>query len=1009
MICKMEFNFFDEVIIRTPAISCSGMLTKEQLYFANPELLNLKMDVEKEKYAFLKYLYRSRYRCTPFGLFAGLHVGTLGTHTKVLLDSCRAKRHLRLDVEYVCSLIEYLLSKQSILNAVKFFPNNSIYNIGKKIRYIEYISTTNGRKHVLSSIVLNKNIQNILDYSIGGLSINEICCILPAKYSLRQREDFIHKLISCKLLISELEPATIGPEIDKQLLYQLYDIANRNQDSNDEIRQVINTLEDVFDILNRCQYIGIDDRNISNYNAIYSLLTKLNAPINKKKFLQNDLIKTPIVSIIDKSLLPKIKDAVYSLIKLSTHEENINLKRFKEHFVERWGDSGVPLNIVLDNEIGLGYPSSLTGNDNNAVLDKIPQPLQYTHHTKLEISKPLFSFWIDRLFSARQNNQYILNVLDDEIKNLPNLEITLPDTFSVIVTLLGETSSPMFQVKSAITGLGTSLIGRFCHSDNNVYRLAQKIVQKEENLHGDKILAEVCHLPFGRVGNILQSPKLRDYSIPCICKSGKTQEIGIEDIIVTVDNNKIRLFSNSLKVEILPRLASAYNHNHPLSIPLMKFLGDLQYQGVANYLNLDMSLFSDLKFIPRIVYNNIAVISPATWFFNKEDYALLLKKYKQSASVFQEFKHTWSLPRYIAIEEGDNELIIDLENQEAIDLFIFELNKRKQIKLVEFIFNEATAIVKDANGESYTNEIVLTCFSKEIPRKNKVISMNYSPEQKCNIGGEWLYFKIYIGKVSAEDFIVNELSTMCSLLYDENLIDKYFFIRYADPGFHIRLRLHLHESINIGGIISLINQKTDDLVKNNIISNVVIDSYTREVDRYDKSNIVNSEQIFFIDSKAILQLLSILQSFDEKDYMRLKIAMKVIDNYLDLFRCDIFEKRNFCNGLTKIESFKLYSNNKTIRKAIDKQYRNSHEEINFFLRMEEKRFAAVFEKMNFEIYPFVQFVLDNYSKTRQFDLVANYIHMSLNRLFKSQNTFQEYIVYCLLEKHYRYIIGRLDV
>lgn len=66
------------------------------------------------------------------------------------------------------------------------------------------------------------------------------------------------------------------------------------------------------------------------------------------------------------------------------------------------------------------------------------------------------------------------------------------------------------------------------------------------------------------------------------------------------------------------------------------------------------------------------------------------------------------------------------------------------------------------------------------------------------IGSEWAYFKIYTGANMADDILVKELAQLVGLYLKNKVIDHWFFIRYADPDTHIRVRFHLTDPGNIG-------------------------------------------------------------------------------------------------------------------------------------------------------------------------------------------------------------------
>ena len=66
------------------------------------------------------------------------------------------------------------------------------------------------------------------------------------------------------------------------------------------------------------------------------------------------------------------------------------------------------------------------------------------------------------------------------------------------------------------------------------------------------------------------------------------------------------------------------------------------------------------------------------------------------------------------------------------------------------------------------------------------------------LGDEWLYYKIYTGAKTADNILIDVIKPIAQTLFDEQVIDKWFFIRYSDPDFHIRVRFHCVDISKIG-------------------------------------------------------------------------------------------------------------------------------------------------------------------------------------------------------------------
>ncbi|MET2743968.1 thiopeptide-type bacteriocin biosynthesis protein, partial [Staphylococcus caprae] len=81
---------------------------------------------------------------------------------------------------------------------------------------------------------------------------------------------------------------------------------------------------------------------------------------------------------------------------------------------------------------------------------------------------------------------------------------------------------------------------------------------------------------------------------------------------------------------------------------------------------------------------------------------------------------------------------------------------------------------------------------------------------------------------------------------------------------------------------------------------IVVDSYTREIERYGTQTMEFSENIFFYDSLAICDFLSLIYG-DEGEVLRGKFAFVNIDRLLDDFGYTIEDKKHLINNIS--ESF----------------------------------------------------------------------------------------------------------
>jgi len=55
-------------------------------------------------------------------------------------------------------------------------------------------------------------------------------------------------------------------------------------------------------------------------------------------------------------------------------------------------------------------------------------------------------------------------------------------------------------------------------------------------------------------------------------------------------------------------------------------------------------------------------------------------------------------------------------------------------------------------------------------------------------GDAWVYYKIYTGAKTSDILLTEIIKPVAEKLIEQELIDQWFFIRYADPKHHIRVR-----------------------------------------------------------------------------------------------------------------------------------------------------------------------------------------------------------------------------
>jgi len=269
-------------------------------------------------------------------------------------------------------------------------------------------------------------------------------------------------------------------------------------------------------------------------------------------------------------------------------------------------------------------------------------------------------------------------------------------------------------------------------------------------------------------------------------------------------------------------------------------------------------------------------------------------------------------------------------------------------------------------------------------------------------GSQWVYFKLYTGQKTADDLLIQKIASIVKKLQKEHLIEKWFFIRYNDPDFHLRIRFLVLDFKCVGDIIQLIYKKLVQWNKNRLIWKVQLDTYNRELERYGKYMIEKAESVFYADSECIL---SIIKNLDGNENYRWMIALKLINELLSDFGMNIEEKQKLMEDMSKAYKTE-FGFNEFNSKQFNTKFRENKKNVESVLNnsFDKKEFIILSEpikKRSKRLVPIIEQIKIKIRKDHNIDeLLRSYLHMMLNRLFRSNNRLHELVLYDFLFRYY---------
>ncbi|AVF49564.1 MULTISPECIES: thiopeptide-type bacteriocin biosynthesis protein [Weeksellaceae] len=266
-------------------------------------------------------------------------------------------------------------------------------------------------------------------------------------------------------------------------------------------------------------------------------------------------------------------------------------------------------------------------------------------------------------------------------------------------------------------------------------------------------------------------------------------------------------------------------------------------------------------------------------------------------------------------------------------------------------------------------------------------------------GNEWLYIKLYTGLKTADNILEEVILPLSQYFQENDFILRWFFIRYIDPKPHLRIRFHLKKQEYYPFIFNSINQALQPYFYSGEIANIQLDTYNREIERYGGGTIEYAECLFHRNSELILNCLH----FNDEE--KIIVILFYIDQLLSQIGLSINQKLQWIKDYDA--SFKEEFNaDKNLNRQLDKKYRTFYPKfLEFTQSLESKEFRdLVMENLTFSKTT-LQNILNVYNQNSVSTSLQYFIqcifHMSINRLFTSQQRLFEMVIYDYLYRYYK--------
>lgn len=958
----------------------------------------------KTEQALMRYVARMCSRATPFGLFSAVSWGEMANIT-VLGDAVGStpKRRTRLDSVHLYALAQKLERAPEIACGLKWRPATSLYAHGSQYRLVEVAPDRHldgMRRFKLSGLDRDATLESALQFARPGVTLEALRRHVRETTGASEEDtaEYVADLLQAQALVSDLPPPLTGSDPLAYLQARIHILR-----AHDEAAR----LGKVQSLLARMD-ASCDTDASSLELELWCLLEPGNPSPPPPNLVQIDLFK-PGRATLASTEVDELAQVLTTVARVSA-APSTRLDDFKKAFARRFEQREVPLMLALDEESGVSFDTEASAGQPDILkgLKLGRPPVQDAYTARLTE----WDMFVMRTVAAALQQGLHEAVLDDARMTEMNAASRLPlpaDCVAMLQMLPASTSSSARWSVSGLAGASAaSLFGRFCHLDDEMKNGVQAFLESHERKYAARaIVAEVVHLPAERHANVIVRPVLSRYEIPYMASSGVPvdRQIALDDLMLSLRGDELVLRSRRLGRRVIPRLSCAHNFDTPASLATYRFLGALQYDNQPVSSIAGPEFLNVFPFVPRIVYRHV-VLRAAQWTINEPT----VKRWKKAplderVALVAQWRAEQRWPRVLTYADGDNVMLVDLENPLLVD------------NLVELLPEDGGRVSEwlgAFDADHHAHEIVLPLVRSAYERRatddfsstgNDPVDIVHAP------GSHWLFAKIYCGEGVADQLLNEVVAPLVQMSREATWASSWFFIRYADPSHHLRLRFNGDPQVLNTQVLPALQQALQPWLDSGIVHDFQIDSFRPEIERYGGLEAHDiCCRLFEHDSDAAAMLLThALPRAEQADLARWFYACAATHRLVSAVFTEATQRLGAVRHLsaamrarfspTKQQDGQIGERFRQHRRALEpmllgaKAMSADAQTAWSILEERDARFAEPIGHLK---------RLDAAGElvTPLVDIVASLSHMSLNRLLRTQQNPQEMLIYDFLDRMY---------
>lgn len=368
-------------------------------------------------------------------------------------------------------------------------------------------------------------------------------------------------------------------------------------------------------------------------------------------------------------------------------------------------------------------------------------------------------------------------------------------------------------------------------------------------------------------------------------------EIPLSELAVSLCGSRLRLVWTRAGIDVVA--ARSHNLTDLLGPPLAAFLHAVSHDGEASVDRFGWGPAEDLPFRPRVQAGR-CVLRRAEWSLGRS----FVDSYRRDRRVAIAAAR---LPRHVLLGSVVEYVMVDLLSDAGAELVAHAgrgLTGSERVEVQEALPGPGDAVAAGEDGHRIAELVVPVVCERErpLPTAPRRVTPVPRSERQRPPGSDCLYAKLYVAPDTADEVVAGPLLDLTARLSEAGAIERWFFVRYADPRFHLRVRLLGDPAALRTGAYAAVCDWAGDLLDQGLLERFSFETYEREAERYggiDSLRLV--ERIFAADSLAVAQLIAARRAFAAL-FDPASLVVKTADDLLEALGHDAAERLAWYRG-----------------------------------------------------------------------------------------------------------------